>query len=158
MIWSLALRFWRPLAGMAVVLLVWAWHAHGLAQARREGRQQATSEMQARLAAYAKQAEQRITEGYRQHEIDIAQLALARSEPHPSVVCHRTRPQVRPAAGVSEPEAAGNRALPPRADESADSADFDPTAALYAIADEADDKNAACRMLNMAVHGVPSAP
>lgn len=150
--------FWKPLAAVAVLLALWAWHAHGLSVARREARQQAVSEMQAQLDAYKAQAEKRITEGTRQHEIDIAQLAAIRSEPHIGVVCHRTSPPVRATARISEPQAPGDRALPPRADESVDAVEFDPTEALYALADEADEKNAACRMLNMAVHGMPSAP
>lgn len=155
--WLFIRTFWKPIASVAIVLLAWlALHHYG-ATRFSAGYQQATSEMQKQLDAYKAQAQLRITQGARQHEIDSVQLAALRSEPHPSVVCHRA-PQVRPAPRVPEPDAAGDRTLPPRGDESPDTAEFNPTEALYALADEADEKNAACRMLNMAVHGMPSAP
>lgn len=157
-VWGFVRLFWKPIALIAAGLAVlWYFRHYGDVRAASE-RQQIVSEMQYQLDAYKAQANKQINQGYRQHEYDLAQLALARSEPHPSVVCRSTSPQVRAASRISEPEAARDRPLPPRADESAHAPEFDPTAALYALADEADDRNAACRMLNQSVNGMPSAP
>lgn len=163
--WLLLKRFWRPLAGVAVLLLAWAWHTHGLSQARREGYQQAVSEdaktaaqKQIQNAKKERDDAKRIADAY-QYGNDAARELDDLRKSRTGVVCQRTAPRpngVSANTGLSKPETPGDRPLPAAAGPGSEP--FDPTDELYALADSADDTVAACRMLNMAVHGMPSAP
>lgn len=159
--------FWKPLAIIAVALLFLWWFRHYGDARYEQGRRSVIAEDTKLADAQAVKSAQkerddakRIADAYKARDESEAQLAVIRSVLPTRVVCHRTesRPSVLPErAGLSQPEAAGGGALPEAARPSPEPT-FDPTETLYAIADGADDENNACRMLNMAVHGMPSAP
>jgi hypothetical protein len=161
MIWIL--RLWKPLAGVVVLaVILTAILAYGKRQ-YDAGYQQSESENAKALAdwqtkydAQVKADEDRLTAAHHAHELEVAQLAARRDRPRPRLVCHtQSSPgDVPSGTGVSQPQAAETGALRERTEESAES--FDPTAALFAIAEEADGLLANCRHLNQAVHGVPS--
>lgn len=166
MIWAFLLRFWQPAVGILAVGIIWLCVLNYGAHRFNDGVQQTRSE-DAKLAAaqkalndeQRKRDEARAQYADRQHEIDMARMAALNSQRRTDVVCNHTESRSRPVpatARVPEPEASRDRPLPEPAGRSVES--FNPTDALYALAEEADEMLASCRYLNMYVHGMPSAP
>jgi hypothetical protein len=158
--------FWKPLCGVLAAAALWfAVHHYG-ATRYEAGRQSVTAEDAEAARVQQKKFDQQIAAAATRlkaagdsYAKELEDLRAARAQPVDHIVCKRAdgpRP-VPAAAGLPKPDAAGSRPLSQPIEQSPQP-DFDPTDALYALADDADDKIAACRMLNMAVHGMPSGP
>lgn len=155
---GLLTRYWKPLAAVGAVLLLWMLSLRLESKAFERGYQQATSENAQALAEFTRKNaervatdEKRIAEAYRAKDLAEGQLAAIRARPPRRLVCHSAPDgsrNVPAAAGVSAPDPAGDGPLPEAAGEG-----FDPASALYQLVDEADDLTESCRALNSAVHG-----
>lgn len=155
--WTLALRFWKPLACVVVILLAWLAVHHFGATRFSAGYQQATSEdakalsdWQIKYDAIVAQDQARLQLARRSHELEIAQLAVAARKPLPSVrLCSDTRlagPVSAPTviSGGADPAAGllpGDFVVHP-----------DLTPALDLLVQRADKLSADARELNSAAH------
>lgn len=160
MMWLL--RFWKPLAGAAIVVLAVLLILNYGKSRFAAGYQQATSENAEALTiweetyeALVAANEKRVQAAAHAHELELASLVARYDKPRPRLVCRtESHPRDVPAAaGVSEPEAPEAGALRGATEEG-----FDPTLRLFALAEEADYLLANCRHLHQAVHGTPTSP
>ncbi len=154
------LRFWKPLAAVALLALLFIWLQHVRSEAFTRGYQQAVSENARALDAWkltydrtVRDNADRLRKAEDQHTAELAKLAALASQPRPRLVCHRTdRTGAVPATpGLPEPGSADSGLL-----SRAGAEGFDPVPELFDLAAEADYILANCRQLNQAVHGVPS--
>lgn len=159
--WLLLKRFWRPLAGVAVLLLAWAWHTHGLSQARREGYQQAVSEQTAvadkqaiKNAKKERDDAKRIADAMRTLQDAQVELDVLRARPAPHLVCSRASSRSSPVpgtAGLPADHAPSGGLLPET--HAGDSGTFDPGPDLDSLALEMAGDVARCRMFEQQVLG-----
>lgn len=157
---ALLLRFWKPLACVAAVLLaLWALHHFG-ASRFSAGYQQAISENAKALAewqikydAQVKADEKRVASAHMAHEIELGLLAAASDKPLPRVVCHSTASSAGPVSAATVlPDGGSAAAVVVHRD-----ADLYPdiTGALQVFALRADKLAADARELNTAVNSPP---
>jgi hypothetical protein len=90
MMWlALLKRFWPLLAGVLLLVAVYAWHVSEVRQARRAGYEQAHHEFTAQLERERqlwRQIEQETRDGY-QSEIDQLRKSAARERRGPAIRC-----------------------------------------------------------------------
>lgn len=149
--------FWKPLAALAGAAVIWFAIHHFGAERFHAGYQQSVSENAKALAewqikydAQVKADEKRIASAHMAHEIELAQLAVARAQPLPRVVCHSTASGAGPmSTAIGLPDGGSAAAVVVHGD-----ADVHPdiTDALQVLALRADKLAADARELNSAAH------
>lgn len=165
-IWAFVKLMWKPPALIAIGLAVLFALRHYGDVRYKAGYHQAVSEDAVALAESQKRYDAQVKANADrevfwkgQLATERANLAVERAQPVARVVCKRANsPGPVPAgANLSAGQAGSTGDVPREAARDTESS-FDPTDALIALADRADEILADCRALHSAVHGFPSAP
>ena len=143
------LAYWKYLAAAALVVAIGVWiHSYGASQ-YEAGKNEiiaadkiATDEQKAEWDKKKLKYQQQLAAAEIEHAANQAEMDRLRAIPHPRIVCH-----LAPDPGNVSPipgQAAGSPASA-GSDTQGSPVSFDPTDALYAAADRADDAIESCR-------------
>ena len=143
------LKYWRYLAGLALIGLVAAWI---LSYGHKQYKAGAESVIAADAIAAAKQKAQwdakelayqsQLKDAQDEHATNLAELARLRAIPVPHVVCHAAP---NPGSVPAVPGQASAGPAPTGEHPQSSPGEFDPTDQLYAAADAADTVIEQCR-------------